>query len=130
MKFIFLFIFILSAPLLANEKLAYTPAGAEELSNVFSIAESASKEFSSSNYIASLKLYANAEVRLSELMKYAIVDPKKCRKFLLEYDKMKKICEPLAAKQAYYKLRDTYLANKFFPFYVKQKCSDNEHSSS
>ena len=112
MKFIFLFILFSSVTFAAKDKLAYTPAGAEELSNVFSIAEDASKLFTSSNYIASLKLYANAEIRLSKLMEFAIVDPKKCRKFLLEYNRMKKLCEPRAAKQAYFKLRDDYLADR------------------
>ncbi|RLD10085.1 MAG: hypothetical protein DRI44_06970 [Chlamydiae bacterium] len=89
-------------------KLALTPVGSEKLSNIFSIAESANKQFAASNYVASLAMYTTAEDGLSKLMELALVDPIKCRKYLLEFDNKKKLCEPLAARQAYIKFKNRY----------------------
>ena len=94
-------------------KLALTPVGAEELSNVFSIVEQADKQFAASNYIVSLAIYNNAENKLGKLMESALVDPIKCREFLLEWKKKRNICEPLAARQAYMDLKNIYLTNRF-----------------
>ena len=101
--------------LIANSsyaKLALTTAGAEKLSDVFSTVESADKQFAASNYVACLAMYKNAENKLSKLMELALVDPIKCRKYLLEYNKKRKLCEPLAARQAHFKLKDAYLTDR------------------
>lgn len=111
MKLLYLTLLIVGLAKAASD-LAYTAAGAEKLSNVFSIAENADKQFAVSNYIDSLKLYAAAELELGGLMEASVVDPIKCRKILREYNKKKASCEPLAAKQAYFKLRDVYLADR------------------
>jgi len=96
----------------AYAKLALTPLGAEKLSNVFNLAESADKQFAASNYVASLTMYINAEDELGRLMELAQVNPIKCRKYLLELNEKKETCEPLAARQTYFRLIDEYSVDK------------------
>ena len=93
-------------------KLALTPAGYAKLSNVFSVAEYANKQFVASNYVVSLAMYNNAENEMGKLMELALVNPIKGRKYLLAWKKKREICEPLAARQAYFDLKDIYLSNR------------------
>ena len=108
----FCLIIILISTNLGYAKLALTSVGAEKLSNVFSLVESADKQFAASNYVVCLAMYSNAEKKLSKLMELALVDPIKCRKYLLEYNKKRESCEPLAALQAHFRLKDIYLTNR------------------
>jgi len=94
---------------LSHGKLALTPVGSKKLSNVFAVVEYANKQFTASNYVISLAMFNNAENEMSRLMELALVDPEKCRKYLLEWKKKQNLCKPLAARQAFYELKDTYL---------------------
>ncbi len=108
----FCLIIILISANLGYAKLALTKAGEKNLSDVFSLVESADKQFAASNYVVSLAMYKNAESKLSKLMELALVDPIKCRKYLLEYNKKRELCQPLAARQAHFKLKDAYLTDR------------------
>ena len=105
-------ILILISVNLAFAKLALTKIGEEKLSDVFSIAELADKQFAASNYVTSLAMYSNAKNELGRLMELALVDPIKCRKYLLEYNKKSELCIPLAARQTHFRLKDRYLTDR------------------